>query len=180
MGNRGDLVDKAISAAEAWMARREASLTDAAAHLGVNVGLMSILMRQRKLRPTVAKAMHRAGWVVLPPEPIKMSPATAAVILAAMEPRKLPRRRKRAVKKTARAPRFSAAKNDPVRAATAVVKHMEPGDALALAKMVEVMLGICPNCEGHLSETSRGLSCDSCGYGVIDGKLVRKETGRNS
>jgi hypothetical protein len=121
-----NLVEEAQKAVEKAIAEQGTNMTTYSRSIGVNPGLMSVLMNRGKLRPSLANVLASEGLITLPPKPIEMTPATAAVILVGMEPRK-PKRKRAARPK--RAPRFAAPKDDPEKVASAVIRNM--GEELA-------------------------------------------------
>ena len=132
------LVTQAQKAVERQISARMMTMTDYARKIGVNPGLMSMLMTGGVLRPSLARALAREGLIVLPPEPVKMTPATAAVILTSMEPKKIKKPKKKST--GARRPRFAALKDDPAAAAAAVLRNMTPENAAELVRIVNEVL----------------------------------------
>jgi hypothetical protein len=127
-------VKEAQEAVSKEIERHGTNMTKYAKSIGVNPGIMSILMSRGKLRPVLAQRLHQEGLIKLPPKPVEMTQATAAVILVAMEPKKI--KKKPATKKRRRSPRFAAVKDDPEKAAASVLRNMGDELALQVAKLI--------------------------------------------
>lgn len=134
MAEYDNLVEEAQKAVERAMTELGTNMTTYARGIGVNPGLMSVLMNRGKLRPSLAEVLAREGLITLPPKPVEMTPATAAVILTSMEPRKT--KKKRAAPKRKRAPRFAAPKDDPEKVAAAVIRNMGKEMAAEVASLI--------------------------------------------